>query len=295
MRMGTPLCTALSRSGRSAAAGLACRAGLLSTMPCASMLVPSRAATTKQWLRRQISDPFVRQAVIDNYRSRAAFKLDYLAAKHRLFREGMVVLDLGACPGGWSQVAARCVAASEGEGIVVSVDLQPIDPIPGVHFIQADVMSSETLDAIEIMIANTLRNRQAEVSGRGSMHRISDIQAMKAQIGSPAKSARVVDVVLSDMAPAFSGNRTVDVTRTTELCEMALTVANRLLKKKGSLVCKFLQGESFNELRALLEAHFETVMHVKPPASRKESTEMFLVCLKFKGPTAAGHIEATEK
>jgi 23S rRNA (uridine2552-2'-O)-methyltransferase len=200
-----------------------------------------RTASSRAWLKRQLNDPYVAAARAKGYRSRAAFKLLELDEKFHLLKKGAKVLDLGAAPGGWSQVAAARGAT------VVAADVLDIEPIPGVTFFQADLTDP-------------------------------DVPTMlKQALDGPA------DLVLTDMAAPTTGHRATDHIRTIALVEIALAVAEDVLKPGGVFVGKVFQGGSSNELLARLKKSFREVKHVKPPASRQESVELYVVALGFKG------------
>ncbi len=190
-------------------------------------------------MQEHVSDAFVKEAKSRGYRSRAAFKLMALDEKDRLLRPGMTVVDLGAAPGGWSQVAAERVGH---RGRVVALDRLPMDPIAGVHFIQGDFTETVVLEALEAAIG-----------------------------GAP------VDLVLSDMAPDLSGVRSVDQARSIYLLELALDLAETVLKSEGALVVKAFQGEGFDDFLRRLRRGFQRVAVRKPPASRPRSRELYLV------------------
>jgi 23S rRNA (uridine2552-2'-O)-methyltransferase len=201
----------------------------------------ARTASSRKWLQRQLNDPYVAAAKSKGYRSRAAFKLLELDEKFRFLKKGAKVLDLGAAPGGWSQVAIAKGAS------VVAADVLAIEEIPGVTFFQADLTDP-------------------------------DVPAMlKEALGGPA------DVVLTDMAAPTTGHRATDHIRTIALVEIALEVALDTLKPGGAFIGKVFQGGSSNELLAGLKKNFRDVKHVKPPASRAESVELYVVALGFKG------------
>lgn len=200
-----------------------------------------RKASSQRWLERQLNDPYVREAKEKGYRSRAAFKLVELHRKFRLLKKGARVLDLGAAPGGWSQVAAARGAQ------VVAIDILPMEPIAGAQMIEADFLAPET-------------------PGR-----------LKQALGGPA------DLVLSDMAAATTGHRATDHLRTTALLEAALDLAEEVLVPGGAFVGKVFQGGATGELLARIKQRFREVKHVKPPASRAESVELYLVALGFRG------------
>ena len=205
-----------------------------------------RTTSSQTWLQRQLNDPYVAAAKSKGYRSRAAFKLVELDEKFRFLKKGAAVLDLGAAPGGWSQVAIAKGAS------VVAADVLAIEEIPGVTFFQADLTDA-------------------------------DVPAMlKDALGGPA------DVVLTDMAAPTTGHRATDHIRTIALVEIALEVAEDVLKPGGAFVGKVFQGGSSNELLARLKKSFREVKHVKPPASRAESVELYVVALGFKAAKSSG-------
>jgi 23S rRNA (uridine2552-2'-O)-methyltransferase len=201
----------------------------------------TRTQSSRVWLQRQLNDPYVAKARAAGYRSRAAFKLVEMDQKFHFLKKGAKVLDLGAAPGGWSQVAAAKGAT------VVAADVLMIEEIPGVTFFQADLTDP-------------------------------DVPAMlKAALDGPA------DLVLTDMAAPTTGHRATDHIRTIALVEIALEVAEDTLRPGGAFVGKVFQGGSSNELLARLKKSFRDVKHVKPPASRAESVELYVVALGFKG------------
>jgi 23S rRNA (uridine2552-2'-O)-methyltransferase len=201
-----------------------------------------RTASSRAWLQRQLNDPYVSAAKAKGYRSRAAFKLVELDEKFRFLKKGAKVLDLGAAPGGWSQVAAARGAT------VVAADVLEMEEIPGVTFFQADLTDP-------------------------------DVPAMlKQALDGPA------DVVMTDMAAPTTGHRATDHIRTIALVEIALDVALDVLKPGGTFVGKVFQGGSSTELLAGLKKAFREVRHVKPPASRAESVELYVVAHGFKTP-----------
>lgn len=199
----------------------------------------ARKSSSGRWKQRQARDPFVRKAQAGGWRSRAAFKLMEIDDKERLLRRGAVVVDLGAAPGGWSQVAAQRIGAA---GRIVAVDLLDMEPLAGVDYIQGDFSDEATIERIE-----------ASLGGRKA------------------------DLVLSDMAPNISGNWSVDQPRAMALAERVLESAGRLLRPGGALVVKVFQGEGFDALVKTARARFGAVRMRKPPASRAESREIYLV------------------
>ena len=205
-----------------------------------------RTISSTLWLQRQLNDPYVAAARREGYRSRAAYKLIEMDEKYHLLKKGARIIDLGAAPGGWSQVAIAKGAS------VVAADVLAIEEIPGVTFFQADLTDA-------------------------------DVPAMlKDALGGPA------DVVLTDMAAPTTGHRATDHIRTIALVEIALEVAEDVLKPGGAFVGKVFQGGSSNELLARLKKSFREVKHVKPPASRAESVELYVVALGFKAAKSSG-------
>jgi 23S rRNA (uridine2552-2'-O)-methyltransferase len=206
-----------------------------------------RRAGSQRWLARQLNDPYVRAAQAQGLRSRAAFKLLELDARFRLLRPGARVVDLGAAPGGWTQVAARQVGPS---GRVVALDLLPMEPVLGATVLQGDFREERT-------------ERRVEEA-----------------LGGPA------DLVLSDMAPNTTGHAATDHLRIVALAEIALGFALRVLAPGGAFVAKVFQGGAERELLDVLRRNFATVRHAKPPASRKESSELYVVATGFRGAAA---------
>jgi 23S rRNA (uridine2552-2'-O)-methyltransferase len=195
------------------------------------------AKSSKQWLRRHVTDPYVRKAKAQGYRSRAAYKLLEIDAQEKLLRPGMTVLDLGAAPGGWSQVAAERVKPG---GRVVAVDLLPIAPISGVTLLQGDFREEMLLE------------------------------------GGKA------DLVLSDLSPNLSGIGNVDQARALELWAAAIDLCRKHLKPDGVFLIKAFQGEAFAELAERLKRGFSKVKVVKPPASRGESRETYMLARNLR-------------
>jgi 23S rRNA (uridine2552-2'-O)-methyltransferase len=201
-----------------------------------------RTVGSQKWLERQLNDPYVAAARAQGFRSRAAFKLIEMDDKCKLIRPGSRVVDLGAAPGGWSQVAMQRGAAQ-----VVAMDLLPIDPVPGVIFLQGDFNDTDMPDRL------------------------------RALLGGPA------DVVLSDMAPNTTGHGATDHIRIVALAELAFDFATHVLAPGGAFVTKVFQGGSEQQLLAPMKRVFATVRHVKPPASRKDSSELYVVATGFRG------------
>lgn len=203
-----------------------------------------RTASSVRWLERQLNDPYVAAAKAKGYRSRAAFKLKELDQRFHMLKRGARVLDLGAAPGGWSQVARERVGD---EGKVVAADILEMEPITGV----------------DILLLDMLDERAPEM--------------LKAALGGPA------DLVLTDMASPTTGHRETDHIRTLALFEAAFDLAVEVLRPGGGFVGKVFQGGATNEILARVKKKFSDVKHVKPPASRAESVELYLVALGFKG------------
>lgn len=201
------------------------------------MAKSSRSKTSKAWLKEHFNDPWVAKAQEQGYRSRASFKLLEMHEKNRLFRPGMTVLDLGAAPGGWSQVAGQLIG---GKGTVIASDILAMDALPDVTFIEGDFRE----DAIYEQILASLGDRRA-------------------------------DLVMSDMAPNMSGNSAVDQPRAMYLAELALDMAERVLEPDGLFLVKVFQGEGFEDYRKALQSRFKRVVSRKPAASRARSTEVY--------------------
>jgi 23S rRNA (uridine2552-2'-O)-methyltransferase len=207
-----------------------------------------RSLSSKLWLERQLNDPYVARAKREGLRSRAAYKLIEIDDKHRLLKPRAKVVDLGAAPGGWSQVAAKRVGAAEGSGgRVVAIDILDMPAMPGVDFLHLDFLDAQAPDRL------------------------------KALLGGPA------DVVLSDMAANAVGHRKTDHLRIMALAETAAEFASEVLAPGGTFVCKVFQGGTEAELLAQLKRDFATVKHVKPAASRSDSAELYLLATGFRG------------
>jgi len=201
---------------------------------------------SKNWLQQRRRDYYYRKAKQLDYRSRACFKLIQIHERFNLFKNGMTVVDLGAAPGGWLQVAAERVGP---KGKVIGVDLQPIEPIEGVRTIKGDIRRQEVIDEL-----------LALTGGK-------------------------VDLVLSDMSPNITGSYSMDHARSIELCEMALSFALATLSPNGKMVFKMFEGDMSRDLVAEVQKHFETVKRYSPEASRSSSSEIYVVAKGFgKGP-----------
>jgi 23S rRNA (uridine2552-2'-O)-methyltransferase len=203
--------------------------------------------SSRLWLERQLNDPYVVRARREGFRSRAAFKLIEIDDKHHLLKSGARVLDLGATPGGWSQVAARRVGA---RGRVVAIDVLEMDAIPGVEFARLDFLGAEAPDKL------------------------------KAMLGGPA------DVVLSDMAANATGHRQTDHVKIVALVEAAAEFAREVLRPGGVFLAKVIQGGTEGALLAALKRDFASVKHVKPAASRTDSAELYVLATGFRGASA---------
>jgi 23S rRNA (uridine2552-2'-O)-methyltransferase len=207
-----------------------------------------RTASSQRWLERQLNDPYVAAAKREGWRSRAAFKLIEIDDKHHILKPGQRVVDLGAAPGGWSQVAAKRTKASEGKGQVVAIDYLDFDPIPGVEIVKLDFLDN----AAPARLKALLRDGGA-------------------------------DVVLSDMAAPTTGHAGTDHLRIMALAEAALAFAMEVLAPGGAFLCKMFQGGSERELLTVLKQRFKIVRHIKPPASRADSAELYVLATGFKG------------
>jgi 23S rRNA (uridine2552-2'-O)-methyltransferase len=203
-----------------------------------------RKVSSTRWLERQLNDPYVRRAKAENYRSRAAYKLLELDEKFGLLKGVRAVVDLGIAPGGWSQVVRRRCSQAK----VVGIDLLPTDPIEGVTILQMDFMDEAAPERL------------------------------KSELGVPA------DLVISDMAANTVGHQQTDHLRTMALVEAGLLFATEVLRPGGAYVAKVLAGGADNQLVAEMKRHFATVNHAKPPASRKDSSEWYVIAQGFKGP-----------
>ena len=202
-----------------------------------------RARSSGRWLQRQDKDVYVERAAREGFRSRAAYKLDEIQAKERLLTPGTLCVDLGASPGSWSQLAARRVGP---KGAVWAIDLLPMEPIPGVEFVQGDFTEAATAAAF--------------------LERLG---------------GRQVDLVMSDMAPNISGNRAVDQPRSIALAEHALEFARTVLRPGGSLLIKLFQGAGVDDFVQDLRTSFATVRTLKPRASRAESREIYVLARNY--------------
>lgn len=205
----------------------------------------ARSKSSARWLREHFTDEYVKRAQQDGYRCRAVYKLLEIQEKDHLLRPGLTVVDLGASPGGWSQLATRLVG---GAGRVLALDILPMEPLAGVEFIEGDFRESAVLDHLLTVLAG-----------------------------------RVVDVVLSDMAPNTSGVKAVDQSSVMYLAELALDFACRRLRPGGSFLVKTFQGEGFDDFLRAVRTAFTTVAPRKPRASRARSAEQYLLARNYRG------------
>jgi 23S rRNA (uridine2552-2'-O)-methyltransferase len=206
-----------------------------------------RTLSSQKWLERQLNDPYVARAKREGYRSRAAYKLLEIDEKYHLLKPGQRVVDLGAAPGGWAQIAARKADSAAGKGRVVGIDLLPIDALPCVDFIQLDFLD-ETAP-----------------------------QKLVEMLGGPA------DIVMSDMAANTTGHKKTDHLRIMGLAEAAIHFARGILAPGGAFIAKVFQGGTEGHLLADLKRDFATVRHVKPAASRADSSELYVLATGFRG------------
>lgn len=208
----------------------------------------ARSKTSKGWLKEHFDDPYVKKAQKDGYRSRASYKLLEIQEKDRLLKPGMTVLDLGAAPGGWCQVASRLIGD---KGRIIASDILPMDSIADVTFIEGDFTEDAVFEEI--------------------LRAIGD---------------QPVDLVISDMAPNMSGTPEVDQPRAMYLCELALDMAAQVLRPGGSFLVKVFHGEGFDEYFRQMRGQFDKLVTRKPGASRDRSRETYLLAKGYKGPQA---------
>jgi 23S rRNA (uridine2552-2'-O)-methyltransferase len=207
-----------------------------------------RKNSSKEWLVRQLNDPYVSKAKIDGYRSRSAYKLLEINEKFKLLKAGIKIVDLGAAPGGWSQVASKIIKSNElaSSGTIIAVDLLEIQPIPGVFCLQNDFYDKKAQETIIEMLEGE------------------------------------ADIVMSDMAANTTGHATTDHIRTLDLCEHALEFALKILKPNGHFIAKIFRGGAENTVLDRVKRNFHIVKHFKPSASRQESVEVYLIALNRK-------------
>ncbi len=197
-----------------------------------------------RWLQEHLSDPYVKNAKYQGYRSRAVYKLKEINHRDHLLKPGMTIIDLGAAPGGWSQLISEIIGKN---GTIIALDILPMEPVTGVAFIQGDFQDQSVLDQL-----------LAALTGRAA------------------------DLVISDMAPNISGIKAVDQTRSMYLAELTVDLAKLSLKKGGNLLMKVFQGEGFDALRRELQNHFATVVVRKPKSSRPRSPEIYLLAKNYR-------------
>ncbi|MDJ0931280.1 RlmE family RNA methyltransferase [Breoghania sp.] len=207
-----------------------------------------RRSSSTRWLQRQLNDPYVRRAKQEGYRSRAVYKLLEINEKHDFIKPGLRVVDLGAAPGGWSQVIADRVNSTDKNPHVVGIDFLDMDPIPGVIFLKKDFLDDNAPDALKTVLGG---------------HK--------------------ADLVLSDMAAPTTGYRQTDHLRTTHLFEVAVDFTREVLVPGGVFLSKVFRGGTENALLAELKKEYQSVYHIKPPSSRKESPELFVLAKGFRG------------
>lgn len=210
-----------------------------------------RTTSQQKWLQRQLNDPYVARAKAEGWRSRAAFKFIEIDDRYKMLKPGQRIIDLGCAPGGWAQVAAERVKSSEAKPLVVGIDLLPVDPIPGVILLELDFMLPEADEKL----------REA--------------------LGGPA------DGVISDMAANTTGHKKTDHLRIMGLAEAAVAFAREVLAPGGFFLCKLFQGGDTAVLVTELKRDFVTVRHVKPEASRSDSSELYVLAMGFRGEKSA--------
>jgi 23S rRNA (uridine2552-2'-O)-methyltransferase len=206
--------------------------------------MPPRSKSSHQWLKEHFSDPYVKQSWADGYRSRAAYKLLEIQKKDRILKPGMKVVDLGAAPGSWAQVAKEYIGK---KGLLIGLDLLPIEPMPNATFLQGDFKD----EAIYQQLTDLLQQEK-------------------------------VDVILSDMAPNMSGNREVDQPQAMYLIDLAVDFAKQNLKPDGCLLMKVFSGEGFDQLVKDLRKQYSKVVIRKPDASRDRSRELYLLAMGYR-------------
>lgn len=205
-------------------------------------------SSSHRWMARHLNDPYVQEAQKKGYRSRAAFKILEIDQKYKLLKQGQVVVELGAAPGGWSQVVSQKIKVGQGDAKLIGIDLLPVEPIPGATFLIGDFLEKEC------------------------QQQVLDL------------AGREVDLVLSDMAASTTGHKSTDHMRTMNLAEASFLFAKETLKIGGSMVAKVFQGGTDKALLDQLKIYFTHIKHYKPPASRQESPEMYVVCTGFRKP-----------
>ena len=207
-----------------------------------------RTASSTKWLQRQLNDPYVAEAHRQGFRGRAAFKIIELNNQFHFFKPGLRVVDLGCAPGGWSQVAVKMVKSTPENPLVIGMDLLAADPIPGAKLVQMDFTTDEAPELLKTMLGGHL-----------------------------------ADIVMSDMAANTTGIHSIDHLRIMNLLEMAYDFAIQVLAPNGVFIAKIFQGGTENEFLARMKRDFKTVKHAKPDASRKDSSEFYVIATGFKG------------
>ncbi|MBB99303.1 MAG: 23S rRNA methyltransferase [Rhodobacteraceae bacterium] len=207
-----------------------------------------RTNSSARWLQRQLNDPYVRAAKIDGYRSRAAYKILEIDDKHHILKPGQRIVDLGAAPGGWCQVAAAKTGSTDQDPRIVGIDYLEVEPLPGVTLLLKDFLDDDAPEAL------------------------------RAALGGHAPN-----LVMSDMAAPTTGHRQTDHLRTTHLFEVAEEFARENLAPGGAFLSKVFRGGAENEALARLKRDYQSVHHIKPPASRKESPELYVLAKGFRG------------
>ena len=216
-------------------------------------------ASSRRWLERHINDPYVQRAKLEGYRARAAFKLLEIDEKHNILAGARRIIDLGAAPGSWSQIAAKVTDSTDADPRVAAIDFLEMDPLPGVTILQMDFLDPEAPQKL-----------------------------IEAVGGTP-------NLVISDMAAPTTGHRQTDHLRTMHLCEVAAHFAIEVLAEGGHFLAKTFQGGTERDLLNMLKQNFKQVIHVKPGASRAESVEMFLLAKGFKGRKGASSLDVDEQ
>ncbi|MBD9386071.1 RlmE family RNA methyltransferase [Agrobacterium sp. AGB01] len=209
-------------------------------------------ASSRRWIERHINDPYVQRAKLEGYRARAAYKLLEINDKHQILKGATRIIDLGAAPGSWSQIAAKVTDSTEDDIRVAAIDFLEVDPIPGVRLLQLDFLDPTAPEKLKEAIGGT------------------------------------PDLVLSDMAAPTTGHQKTDHIRTMHLCEVAADFAIEVLAEGGHFLAKTFQGGTEKSLLDLLKRNFKQVLHIKPASSRSESVEMFLLAKGFKGRKDTG-------
>ena len=207
-----------------------------------------RTTSSTRWLQRQLNDPYVAAAKRDGYRSRAAYKLIGIDEKYHLLKSGQRVLDLGAAPGGWTQVAVKKTQALQGKGQVIGIDLSEMEPVAGAQLMQLDFLDEDAPEKILAVLGNNL-----------------------------------VDLVMSDMAAPSCGHRQTDHMKIMALCELAVDFAGDVLRPGGAFLAKVLRGGTETDMLRSMKQDFRSVRHVKPKASRADSAEMYVLATGFRG------------